>query len=111
MAGKQKNSKRRNKMPFPKLNVRFRNAFGSCMRQTYIENKETGICIPTTEECNKKLPDSENFEIHNQMRAGVTLQDVNTKILNTNQEINIPEFEKAITKTINKKKTNTKKGV
>lgn len=97
-------------MPFPKLNVRFRTAFGSCMRQTYIENKDTGICIPTMEECNKKLPNSENFEIANQMRAGVTLQDVNTNILNSNESINLPEFEKAITKTINKKKSNNKKG-
>lgn len=93
-------------MPFPKLNIRFNKSFGSSPRETYIEDKNTGTCIPTTEECNKKLPSADKFEIQNQLKAGVTLNEVSTKILNTNTDINLPEFEKAIEKTIKKPRKN-----
>lgn len=96
-------------MPFPKCKVQFHKSFGSSPRETYQEDKEKGICIPITEDCNKKLPDAENFKIENQIKAGVTLNEVQTKILNKDG-INIQELEKTMEKAIkknSKKKTTT----
>lgn len=92
-------------MPFPKCKIKLNMSFGSSPRETYTEDKETGVCIPKTEECNKKLPDAENFKIENQLKAGVTLNEVNTKVLNGNG-VNIPELEQAIEKATKTKKTN-----
>ena len=92
-------------MPWPKQKIQLNKSFGSSPRETYTEDKEKGICIPKTEDCNKKLPDAENFKIENQLKAGVTLNEVNTKIINNENGINIKEFSKAIEKTISKKQT------
>lgn len=68
-------------MPFPRLKVRFAHSFGSCPREVYKEDPTTGVVSVVMEPCNKKLPDSELFEIQNQIKAGVTLDEVNTKVL------------------------------
>lgn len=93
-------------MPFPKCKIHINKSFGSCPRETYIEDLESGTCIEKLEDCNKPLPSSENFEIQNMIKAGVTLNEVNTNIINNNNGINIPELEQTIEKTIkNSKKT------
>lgn len=91
-------------MPFPKLNVRFRQSFGTCPRE-HVTEDENGNAIVTTVPCNKKLPDAENFEIQNQIKAGVNLQEVSTKIIG--DKINTKEIEQTIKEL--KKKEQTKK--
>ena len=94
-------------MPFPKTKTYFNYNYGTCPKETSHEDPETGIIITENEAPNKKLPDAEFFEIHNQIKAGVTLNEVNTNIINNNNGINIPDLEKTIETTI--KSTKTKK--
>lgn len=68
-------------MPFPRLKVRFAHSFGSCPREVYKEDPTTGVVSAVMEPCNKKLPDAELFEIQNQIKAGVKLDEVATNIL------------------------------
>lgn len=83
-------------MPFPKCKIHFNKSFGSCPREITIEDPETGICTTKLEDSNKPLPSSEKFEINNMIKAGVTLNEVNTNIINNNDGINMQEFENAI---------------
>lgn len=92
-------------MPWPKLKVRFNKSFGSCPRETTIEDKETGITQTKIEDCNKPLPDAENFEIAKQIEAGLNLKEVNTKIIGN--PIDTAAIEEAVTKINNQKKTTT----
>lgn len=92
-------------MPFKKCNVQFHKAFGSSPRETTITDEETGITRETTKNCNEKLPDAENFEIANQLKAGVNLQETNTKILGS--KINEEAITAAIKKARAKKTTTT----
>lgn len=89
-------------MPFPKCKVKFNMSFGSCQREKSIEDPSTGICTTKMEDCNTKLPDSQFFEIQNQIKAGVTLDEVNTKIINNDGGINVPELESAIETAVKK---------
>lgn len=91
-------------MPFPKMKIHFNKSFGSCPRETSIEDPETGITITKLEDCNKPLPSSEKFEINNMIKAGVTLNEVNTTIINNNNGINLPELETAIETSVKKSK-------
>lgn len=68
-------------MPFPVNKVVFYRGFGSCARETSVVDKDTGVVTTSIEPCNVKLPDAEMFEIQNQIKAGVTLDEVNTNIL------------------------------
>lgn len=86
-------------MPFKKCKVQFHKAFGSSPREIMVTDEETGVTRETIKDCNEKLPDSENFEIANQLKAGVNLQETNTNILGS--KIN----EEAITTAIKKAKT------
>lgn len=70
-------------MPFPRLKVRFNGSFGSCPRQTEVTDPETGVVSFVDEPCNKPLPDASMFEIDNMVKAGVHLDEVNTKILSS----------------------------
>ena len=92
-------------MPFPKNKIHINKSFGSCQREITITDPETGVEIPKIEDCNKPLPESKYFEIQNQIAAGVTLNEVNTNIINNNNGINITELEKSIETTIKKSKT------
>lgn len=96
-------------MPFPKCKIHFNKSFGSCPRETTIEDPETGVEIPVIKNCNEKLPDTENFKINNMIKAGVTLNEVNTNIINNNNGINVKELEntvETIVKTSKKSKSN-----
>lgn len=98
-------------MPFPKNNVQFKSSFGSCQITTAIEDETTGVITTRKKDCNEKLPDAENFEIANQVKAGVAMQEVNTNILSSKTTPNEKDLEEAI-KTItknNKQKTTTEK--
>jgi hypothetical protein len=88
-------------MPFPKCKIHFNRSFGSCQRETSIEDPSTGVCTVKMVDCNTKLPDSKFFEIQNQIKAGVTLDEVNTKVINSGS-INVPEFESAIETAVKK---------
>lgn len=92
-------------MPFPKCKIHFNKSFGSSPREISITDEESGIITTKTEDCNKKLPPSEYFEIQNQIKAGVTLNEVNTNIINNSNGINIPELENVIKTSIKKSKT------
>ena len=94
-------------MPFPKCKVHFIKSFGSSPREISITDEETGIETTKIEDCNKTLPPAEYFEINNQIKAGVTLNEVNTKIIQNNP-VNIPELDEAIT-NISKTKSKTTK--
>lgn len=91
-------------MPFPKNKIHFNKSFGSCPRESTIENPETGVEIPITKNCNEKLPDAENFKIDNMIKAGVTLNEVNTNVINNNDGINVKELENAVETVIKKSK-------
>ena len=94
-------------MPFPKNKIHINKSFGSCQREITITDPETGVEIPKIEDCNKPLPESKYFEIQNQIAAGVTLNEVNTNIINNNNGINIAEFENAIETAVKKSKSKT----
>lgn len=68
-------------MPFPRLKVRHAGSFGSCQRESSVTDSETGIVTTVMVDCNKPLPAAEMFEISNMVKAGVHLDEVNTKIL------------------------------
>lgn len=68
-------------MPFPRLKVRFSRGFGSSPREVAHEDEATGVVETRFEPCNKPLPAAELFEIQNQIKAGVTLNEANTNIL------------------------------
>lgn len=70
-------------MPFPRLKVRFNGSFGSCPRETTVTDPETGIVSIVEKPCNEPLPDASMFEINNLVKAGVHLDEVNTKILSS----------------------------
>lgn len=89
-------------MPFPRCKVHFNMSFGSCQREKSIEDPSTGVCTVKMEDCNTKLPDSKLFEIQNQIAAGVSLDEVNTKVINSTGGINVPEFEKAVETAVKK---------
>lgn len=89
-------------MPFPRLKVRFNRSFGSVPREVYVEDPVNGVIQTVIEDCNKKLPDSELFEIQNQIKAGVTLDEVNTKVLGSGIDT---EAVTEVVKTVTKKKT------
>lgn len=86
-------------MPFPKLNVNFHRGFGTCQIRK-VQEDEQGNIITTMEDCNKKLPEAENFEIQNQLKAGLNLQEVNTKIKGADID------EKELTEAFNKMSKN-----
>lgn len=92
-------------MPFPRLNVRFARSFGSCPREVYQEDPTTGVVSTVIEPCNKKLPDSELFEIQNQVKAGVKLDEVATNILGSG--VDAEAFTSAVS-TVAKKTRKTK---
>lgn len=94
-------------MPFPRLKVRFNGNFGSCARETTVTDPETGVVSTVMEDCNKPLPDSSMFQINNLVKAGVTLDEVNTKILSSG--IDTEAFTSAV-ETV-KKSTTKKKAV
>lgn len=68
-------------MPFP--NVKFCQCVsrGSSPRLRMDTDDESGIAVERFEPNNKPLPDKEFFMIGNMVKAGVTLKEVNTKIL------------------------------
>lgn len=95
-------------MPFPKLNVRTNKSFGSSPRTKTIED-ENGNVTEKTENCNIKLPDSENFEIQNQIAAGLALKEVNTKIVGENIDTEaLTKIAKTIKNKMNKTEETTK---
>lgn len=96
-------------MPFPKNHVQFRQSFGSSPITTTIEDESTGVLKEITKDCNEKLPDAENFEIANQIKAGIALQETNTKILNSENTPNIKDLTTAIQEIEKKKQTNNNK--
>lgn len=89
-------------MPFPRCKVKFNMSFGSSPREVTVEDPSTGICTIKVEDCNKPLPDSRLFEIQNQIKAGVTLDEVNTKVINNTAGINVPELESVIETAVRK---------
>lgn len=91
-------------MPFPKCKIHFNMSFGSSPREITSEDENGNVTLKI-EDCNKKLPNSEFFEIQNQIKAGVTLNEVNTNIIQNNP-VNLPELDEAITKAT---KTKSKK--
>lgn len=70
-------------MPFPKCKIRHVGSFGSCQRESSVTDEETGVVTTVMVDCNKPLPAAEMFEISNMMKAGVHLDEVNTKILSS----------------------------
>ena len=91
-------------MPFPKLKVCFNRGFGSCVREVSVVDQDTGVVTTTTAPCNTKLPDAELFEIQNQIKAGVTLDEVNTKILGSGIDtVSLTEAVETVVKNSNKK--------
>ena len=87
-------------MPFPKCKIHFNMSFGSSPREKIIEDPSTGVCTVKLEDCNKPLPDSKLLE---RIRLKpVSLDEVNTKVINNTGGINVPEFEKAV-ETVAKK--------
>lgn len=94
-------------MPFPKCKIHFNMSFGSSPREISNED-ENGNVTTKIEECNKKLPNAEYFEIQNQIKAGVTLNEVNTNVINNSDGININELENAIETSVKKTKKSTK---
>lgn len=96
-------------MPFPKNNVQFKQSFGSCPIVTTIEDESTGVLTEVTKSCNEKLPDAENFEIANQLKAGVAIKEVNTKILSNQNTPNMKDLTEAITEIEKQKQTNNQK--
>lgn len=97
-------------MPFPKNNVQFRQSFGSCPIVTTIEDESTGVLTEIKKKCNEKLPDAENFEIANQIKAGVAIQEVKTKILSSQNTPNMKDLTEAITEIEKKKPINNNQG-
>ena len=93
-------------MPFPKCKISFNKSFGSCQRETSITDPETGNSTTKMVDCNTKLPPAEYFNIENQIKAGVTLNEVNTNILGS-ADININEVSEGI-KTYVKSKSKSK---
>lgn len=76
-------------MPFRKQNIMKRTNSGTCKTVTIYTDEVTGIKSEKLEDCNKTLPDKEIFKISNQIKAGVPLKEINTKIITpTAQEIN-----------------------
>ena len=67
-------------MPFPKLKTCHVSGFGSVARLSSVE-KSDGTVETKYKPCNEKLPPANMFDIASQVQAGVTLQEVNTKIL------------------------------
>lgn len=96
-------------MPFPKNHVQFRQSFGSSPIIATIEDESTGVLKEVIKDCNEKLPDAENFEIANQIKAGVALQETNTKILSSENTPNIKDLTTAIQEIDKKKQTNNNK--
>lgn len=70
-------------MPFPRCKVRFDSTFGSLAREVSMTDPVTGVVSFTVEDCDKPLPDSRMFDISSMMKAGVTLNEVNTNILSS----------------------------
>lgn len=93
-------------MPFPKCKVRFHSSFGSCQREISTEDPVTHDVLVSRQDCNQSLPESELFDIQNQIKAGVTLNEVNTKVLGSG--IDVQSLGEAI-ETVNKKITSVDK--
>lgn len=94
-------------MPFKKCNININKSFGSSPRTIYMEN-EDGQIEEKTEDCNKKLPDAENFEIQKQIESGVNIKEVNTKIIgNKINEKELGEAIERVKKQRNKKQEQT----
>ena len=70
-------------MPFPSFKISVNGSFGSCQREVQVTDPDTGIVTTAMEDCNKKLPDASMFQINNMIKAGVSLDEVNTKILSS----------------------------
>lgn len=67
-------------MPFPAMKTCHVSGFGSCTREVTVEKPDGTIEI-MQRPCNQKLPDAKMFDLPAQLKAGVNLQEVNTKIL------------------------------
>lgn len=94
---------------FPKKNIRFCAAGGTLSRiRTHVDEK-TGVVVEEFGDCNTKLPDAEMFDIANQIKAGITLNEVSTQIINDASYADINAgAEDVIAKAIKKSKTETK---
>lgn len=91
---------------FPKKNVRFCVAGGTLPRlRTHVDEK-TGMVIQEYGDCNTKLPDAEMFDIANQIKAGITLNEVSTQIIS---DASYAEVNAGVADIVSKKsKTTTK---
>lgn len=67
-------------MPFPKMKVCHVSGFGTVSRLVS-STKDDGTVETKVVSSNAKLPDARKFDISAQIKAGVTLQEVNTKVL------------------------------
>lgn len=68
-------------MPFPQCKIKLVTGFGTSRRIKYVTDEVTGISVPVVQDCNKPLPSPEMFKIKNQLAAGVTLNEVPTKVV------------------------------
>lgn len=68
-------------MPFPRCKVKLVTGYGTSQRTKYVTDEATGISVPVVQDCNKPLPSPEMFKIKNQIAAGVSLNEVPTKVV------------------------------
>jgi hypothetical protein len=76
--------------------------FGSVPREVSVE-KPDGTVEITTRPCNQKLPDARMFDLSAQLKAGVQLQEVNTKILGSG--VSTEELAGAVNQVARKSKS------
>lgn len=88
-------------MPFPKNKVRFRTPIGTSPRYTAITDDESGIVSIKYVDCNTPLPDAENFDVANLVKAGITLKEVNTSVIPSSPS----DFESFVSDSVEKVKS------
>lgn len=80
-------------MPFPKLNIQTPQSKSYNKKIKTHTDEITGIVTESYVDANENLPNAEMFSISNQLKAGVDLKEVNTKIVSNN---NINELNEVI---------------
>lgn len=90
-------------MPFPKRHIKLITGYGTSPRSKYITDEETGIIQEVVQACNKTLPKPELFKIKNQIKAGITLNEVPTKVVSNVTGSAVEAEVTAITEKVKRK--------
>lgn len=72
---------------FPNLKVHFVTPTGTSPRLRFAADEESGIVETRVVPCNVPLPSADMFDVVKMAKAGITLKEVNTKVLSDSDSL------------------------